>query len=157
MFTIEALAIQNLYPCPGASYRHQKTLNLGFHTVLLCFTSCLPSGFMWIFLPTISLGKTKSSRMASCTAVRVRLEEHSDKSEKPSKVCPPGNLQGTSTSQTLSGRLQVPEATATRAFELRPFVSCITAEPLPHEERETHTLPSHFQSQRVVNHTHQLS
>ena len=51
----------------------RKLLNLGFHTVVLCFTSCLPSGFMRIFLPTISLGKTKSSRMESCTATSVQL------------------------------------------------------------------------------------
>lgn len=37
------------------------------------FMSRLPSSFTRILLPTISLGKTKSSRMASCTAVRVRL------------------------------------------------------------------------------------
>lgn len=37
------------------------------------FISRLPSSFTRILLPTISLGKTKSSRMASCTAVSVRL------------------------------------------------------------------------------------
>ena len=102
---------------------------------MLCFTSCLPSGFMRIFLPTISLGKTKSSRMASCTAVRVRLKEHSDKGEKLSNVCPPGNPRGTSASQTLSGTLQVPEATAARASILPSHLS---QQSRGHEERETH-------------------
>lgn len=35
--------------------------------------SLVPSSFTLILLPTISAGYTKSSRMASCTAVSVRL------------------------------------------------------------------------------------
>ena len=37
--------------------------------------SLVPSSFTLILLPTISAGYTKSSKMASCTAVNVRLQE----------------------------------------------------------------------------------
>lgn len=59
------LRIQSEYPCPWASYRHQESFSLVLHIVLLCewtFMSWLPLGFPRILLPTISPGKTKSSR-----------------------------------------------------------------------------------------------
>lgn len=65
-------------PTPLFPHAHGPQHNPVLRVVLLClskqtFMSRLPGSFTRILLPTISLGKTKSSRMESCTVVRVRL------------------------------------------------------------------------------------